>query len=114
MADIGALSRADLIRAAVLGVPGVVDLSGGAFGEVATYLPGRTVRGVRERDDGVHVHVVLATGAQIPAVAGAVHVAVGALTGGPVHVHVEDLAPAIAAAPISAPVSTPTIVGEQP
>ena len=44
--------------AAVLSVPDVHDLHGGAFGEVATYLPGRRVPGVRLTDDGVELHVV--------------------------------------------------------
>ena len=33
--------------AVVLGCAGVSRLDGGPFGEVATYLPGRTVNGVR-------------------------------------------------------------------
>lgn len=88
-------------RDAALAVPGVTRLSGGAFGEVATYLPGDRVTGVRVGDDGVHVHVVLAQAAlaAIPATAAAVQAAVHAvphlphlgLADLPVHVHVEDV-----------------------
>ena len=37
--------RADAVEAAVRAVPGVMDMHTGAFGEVATYLPGRRVAG---------------------------------------------------------------------
>jgi len=36
----------------------VSDLSAGAIGEVATYLPGRRVAGVRITEDGINMHVV--------------------------------------------------------
>ncbi|NUR81990.1 MAG: hypothetical protein HOQ21_16340, partial [Dermatophilaceae bacterium] len=49
----------DVIEAAVLGVPGVAGLHGGAFGEAATHFPGRTVQGVQVRPDGATVHLVL-------------------------------------------------------
>ena len=54
---------ADVIAATVLGCRDVVRLSGGAFGEVATYLPGRRVVGVSLRPDGLSVHVVARYGA---------------------------------------------------
>ena len=38
------------VAAAVLSVPGVHDLHGGVLGEVATYLPGRRVNGIRLLD----------------------------------------------------------------
>ena len=47
------------IAAAVRGCPGVAGLSAGQFGEVASYLPGRRVNGVRITEDGVETHVVL-------------------------------------------------------
>jgi hypothetical protein len=83
--------RADDLRDAVLAVPGVVDLHGGMFGEAATYLPGRTVSGIRMRDDVTEVHVVLAYGAPLRETAEAVRVAVGPLVGTPVHVSIEDV-----------------------
>lgn len=82
----------DDVRDAVLAVPGVVDLHGGAFGEVATYLPGRRVHGVRLRPDHAEVRVVLAVGSSVRDTAQAVRRAVAPWTGDlPVHVAVEDV-----------------------
>jgi len=101
-------SFARQVSEAVLGVPGVADLSGGVLHEVSTYLPGDRVPGVRVAEDGVHVHVVLDARVvdHIPATAGAVHLAVAEVarrantsaapdSPGPdvaVHVHVDDIA----------------------
>lgn len=48
----------DAVVAAVLACPAVAAMSGGVAGEVATYLPGRRVGGVRIASDAVTVHVV--------------------------------------------------------
>ncbi|GAA1076358.1 MULTISPECIES: hypothetical protein [Pseudonocardia] len=50
----------DRIADAVLGCPGVAQLHGGRFGEIATYLPGRRVSGIRvdPTAPAVEVHVV--------------------------------------------------------
>ena len=70
----------------------VARLSGGVFGEVATYLPGRRVRGVRLADGHVEVHVVACWGARVPDVAAEVRAAVGPITAGlPIDVHVDDV-----------------------
>jgi uncharacterized alkaline shock family protein YloU len=103
--EAGSRPFARAVRDAVLQAPDVAGLSAGILGEIATYLPGDRVAGVRVADDGVHVHVVITTaGAErIPAVAGAVHGAVQHVlrkSGAPdapgpgvaVHVHVEDVA----------------------
>jgi hypothetical protein len=87
----GADDLADRVVAAVLAVPGVVRLHAGVFGEVATYLPGRAVTGVRIRPDETEVHLVVADDRPIPAVARDVHEAVHALSHGPVRVFVEDV-----------------------
>jgi hypothetical protein len=83
---------ADLIAAAVLACPFVVTLSGGRAGEVATYLPGRQVAGVRTTDDGVEVHVVGVYGPTCDSIAeqvrAAVRTAVGPMA---VTVGVDDL-----------------------
>jgi hypothetical protein len=47
----------DGVAAAVQACPGVSGLDGGRFGEVASYLPGRRVRGVAVRTDSVTVQV---------------------------------------------------------
>lgn len=84
---------AEMIAAAVRAVPGVADLYGGLFGEVATHLAGRRVRGVRLDERGnVEVHIVLQWAAPVPATAFAVRRAVSALVHGTVHVVVADVA----------------------
>jgi hypothetical protein len=47
----------DRVAAAVLGCPGVAALDGGQFGEVATYLPRRTLPGVLIRDGRVTIRI---------------------------------------------------------
>lgn len=86
--------QADRIAAAVLGVSGVAGLHAGMFGEVATYLPGRRVTGVRLAADAVDVHVSVLIDAPIRATAGAIRRAVAPLTRLPVDVTVEDVVPA--------------------
>lgn len=83
---------ADSVRAAVLALPGVADLHTGAFGEVATYLPGRRVEGVRVRADRTEVHIVVEWGASALEVADAVRAAATAITHTVVDVHVQDFA----------------------
>ena len=85
-------SPADVIAALVLAVPGVVRLHEGRFGEVATYLPGRRVTGVKLDEDHVEVHVVLRSDAALRPVAQQVHAALAAVVSVPVEVFVEDLA----------------------
>lgn len=92
--DVDGPDLAERVRDTVRLVPGVVRLHAGLLGEVATHLPGRTVPGVRVRDQHVEVHVVVAEGADIRTVATQVRRAASATAGVPVHVRVEDLAPA--------------------
>ena len=84
---------ADDVAAAVLAVPGVSGLHGGAFGEVGTYLPGRRVTGIRLGDDLSQVHITVAMHTRVLAVVGQVREAVAGLVGGPVEVVVEDVTP---------------------
>lgn len=86
------VEQADVIATAVLGTPGVHGLHSGAFGEVATYLPGRRVTGVRVLDDSCEVHVTLSWGAPFADTSAAVRAALRPLTTGPVDVVVEDVA----------------------
>lgn len=83
----------DRITEAIVAVPGVHDLHAGVLGEVATYLPGRRVNGVRMREPGCDVHVVLDWGVSIAATSDLVRRAVRAIVSGPVDVTVEDVAP---------------------
>jgi len=82
---------ADLVAAATLTVPGVTGLHAGSFGEVATYLPGRRVEGVRLRRNVAEVHVAVAMGASLLDVAAVVRDTVAPLVGTPVEVVVEDV-----------------------
>ncbi len=82
---------ADRIAAAVLAVPGVHALHAGVSGEVATYLPGRRVDGVRVRDDRCAVHVTMLWGFSIAPTTDLVRSAAGAHVTGPVDVTVEDV-----------------------
>lgn len=85
---------ADLIAAAVQANREIAGLDGGRYGEIATYLPGRRLRGVRIRPDSVTVGVIgryPATAAQIDAgVRASVRAVVGPLDR-PLHVHIGDL-----------------------
>lgn len=89
---------ADAVQAAVLSVPGVAGLHGGAFGEAATYLPGRIVPGVQLRPGGTTVHVVLAWGVPVMETADRVRAAVTQITRTRVDVVVGDVAAPLAAA----------------
>lgn len=89
----------DQVAAAVLAVPGVAALHGGTFGEAATYLPGRRVRGVRLGEDGTDIHLALVFGTPVQAVAENVRAAVAGLVTAPVHVTVEDIVALSSGAP---------------
>ena len=70
----------------------VARISTGTFGEVATYLPGRRVPGVRVGDGRLEIHVVACWGAEVPALAGEVRDALRPLAGDlPIDVHVDDV-----------------------
>ena len=83
---------AERLTTLVQGVPGVAGMSGGTFGEVATYLPGRRVRGVRVEADVVEVHVVAEPGRLLLPLADAVRAACAEVSRGrPVNVFIDDL-----------------------
>lgn len=84
----------DQIASVVLAVPGVHDLHAGSTGQVATYLPGRRVNGIRAIKGGFDVHVVVAWGFSVFATAEAIRSAVQTLTPGRVDVTIEDVAAA--------------------
>jgi len=87
------LPDADAIAVAVSAAPGVAALSGGRFGGVGTYLPGRRVTGVVIGDDDLEVHVVGRYGVPVDQIAADVRRAVEPYAGDrTVHVIIEDLA----------------------
>ncbi len=91
--EVQVAETADAVRAAVLDLPGVAGLHGGAFGEVATHLRGRTVPGVQVRPDRTAVHVVLEWDVDAREAAALVRAAVAGITHTPVDVVVADITP---------------------
>jgi hypothetical protein len=87
-------TTADDIAGLVLAVTDVVRLHAGRFGEVATYLPGRRVTGIRVTDDLIEVHAVVAGRQPVRVTAESIHAAVATVVATPVHVYIEDLAAA--------------------
>jgi len=82
----------EAVAAAALACPLIAELTGGRFGEVATYRPGRRILGVREADGGVEVHVMARWGTPLPEVAEVVRTAVTPHAGGlSVSVFVDDI-----------------------
>jgi hypothetical protein len=82
----------DAVAAVVCGCAGVAGLDGGRFGEVASYLPGRTVAGVVVSGGRVLVQVRSRWGVPAPALAGAITRALRPVTGDrPVDVVIADI-----------------------
>jgi hypothetical protein len=85
---------ADTVADIAVAVPGVRSLHPGMFGEVATYLPGRRVAGVRVTDTIIDVHLVIDADAKVRDTAAAVRKAVADVyPSHSVDVTVEDIAP---------------------
>lgn len=87
----------DRIVQAVERVPGVAGLHGGALGELATYLPGRRVRGIRVDDTGCEVHVILEWEAPPIETADKIRASLLGLVEPPIHVTIADILPPPAA-----------------
>ena len=82
----------EAVAAAALGCPLIAGLTGGRFGEIATYRPCQRILGVREVDGEVEVHVIARWGTPLEEVAAALRAAVAPYAGGlPVAVFVEDI-----------------------
>ncbi|MEU7813304.1 hypothetical protein [Pseudonocardia sp. NPDC049154] len=83
----------DLIAAAVTSCPLVAGLHPGTYGEVATYLPGRRLPGIRIGTDAIEIHVTAyLAAASMLQVAAHVRTAVAPWAAGrPVDVVIEDL-----------------------
>ncbi len=81
-----------VVARVVAACPDVAGLSGGVFGEAATYLPGDRVVGVREDAGGVEVRIVAYWGRPLPQIAEQVRKAVRAYAGSvPVTVAIDDI-----------------------
>ncbi|SDJ64555.1 hypothetical protein SAMN05421874_102543 [Nonomuraea maritima] len=71
---------------------GVARLSGGPFGTVATYLPGRRLTGVSADEHAVEIAIVATLTRPLPETADEVRRAVADLAGGrSVHVRIDDI-----------------------
>ncbi len=69
--------------------PDVADLTGGPFGTVATYLPGKRLSGIALREDEVEVSIVVQRGRPLPEIADEVRAALAPLVGDrAVNVHI--------------------------
>ncbi|WP_344917933.1 hypothetical protein [Streptosporangium oxazolinicum] len=87
-----AAGLAHRIADVVLRCPDVVDLSGGPFGTVATYLPGERLPGIALRENEVEVSVVARLGRPLPEIADEVRTAIAPMVGDrPVNVHIGGL-----------------------
>ncbi len=83
---------AELIADAVASCPGVARLATGSRVEIATYLPGRRVHGVRMGDGVVEIHLVARPGTVLPDLAEAVRQAVATVVvAQAIDVFVDDL-----------------------
>ena len=82
----------DAVAAAVLGCAGVAGLDGGRFGEVASYLPGRQVRGVVVSGGRVKVQIRSRWGVPVPELVALITTILMPLTGPrPVDVVIADI-----------------------
>lgn len=100
MTSLGPDVHPEEVARAVAACPDVARLSEGAVAEIASYLPGRRVPGVRIAEDAVEVHIVARWGRPLPEVGEAVATAAApAAAGLPVRVFVDDIDPPPAVAP---------------
>lgn len=106
----------DAVAAAVAACPSVAHLVQGGPGEqVATYLPGRRVGGVRVTDEAIEVHVATRWDVPIPLAAAEVRSAVSDLVGSrSVTVAVDDIDEPQAALPAATPDGPPLGISPLP
>ena len=82
----------EAIAEAVRALPSVASLGGGAVTQVATFLPGTRVAGVRIREDAVEVHLTARYGVPLPGLADSVRAAAALHAAGlPVDVSIDDI-----------------------
>jgi hypothetical protein len=101
--------RLDALASKLLDSPHIAELSGGAMGSIATYLPGRRIPGLRVVDnDKIEIHVVMAWGSSVDDVeAGVVRALEHAAQ--LASLHIEDVA-----APRAAPAALETAARTRP
>ncbi len=85
------IELADTVASITLSVAGVSALHPGDFGEIATYLPGRRIVGIRIHADVCEIHISVEYPSDVHAVARAVRDAVGPHVSVPLVVPVEDV-----------------------
>jgi len=90
-AAIPAPSTAQRVADAVQQVAGVEGLHGGLFGEVATYLPGERISGVRIGETEGEVHLVVDLSRNVRTIAEDARAAAEKVAGVPVTVTVQDI-----------------------
>lgn len=88
MSPLPVLPDPDAIASAVATCPSVAGLSGGYAGEVATYLPGHRITGVRIESGSVEVHVIARYGVSLSDIATQVRRAVAAASPGVTSINV--------------------------
>jgi hypothetical protein len=97
----------DAVAAIVRGCAGVSALDGGPFGEVASYLPGRTIPGVAVDDNRIRVQVRSNWGVPAADVAALITAALAPLAGPrPVDVAIADIDDPPATRPANVSVGT--------
>ena len=82
---------ARLLAQAAMQVEGVAELHRGEFGEVATYLPGEQIAGVRLGESVGEIHLVTDLRRNVWTVAEEVRAAAEQIAGMPIIVTVEDV-----------------------
>jgi hypothetical protein len=94
----------DDIEAAVLGCPGVAALGSGTIGELATYLPGRRVAGIRVGPELVELEICAAWGPSAQEIARQIWEALAELvTDRPIEIVITDIAAPVVAPRIETP-----------
>ncbi|QCB52304.1 hypothetical protein E5720_14535 [Rhodococcus sp. PAMC28707] len=86
------IELADTIASITLSVAGVSALHPGEFGEIATYLPGRRIVGIRNDAEVCEIHISVEYPSDVHEVARGVRDAVGPHVSVPIVVTVEDVA----------------------
>jgi hypothetical protein len=85
------VTTADVVVELVTKIPGVFGMHGGTAGQVATFLPGRRIPGVRVSAAGNQVHITLDGSSQVSDVVPLIHDVLATVITGPLDVFIEDI-----------------------